>query len=122
MNQEELTNEFMELPETMKQKEIDILKSKESIAKVQYHLDRFENKKKVEIINEVDSSGKSIFSNETLRKSELYKRMAIDSSVVTLKEDVAKSEQTKDQLEIEFRYLLNRFRAIRTVLEMRKDN
>jgi hypothetical protein len=93
------------------EKELSIIRYSVNIEKVKKDLELIELKVLNEITQEVDDKGKAIFTNETKRKSELYKRLDEDGEYVKFDVDLRKYKSYIATLIVEIQDLKYQFKT-----------
>lgn len=115
---EELKKRLEEIPEKIKEIEIDLLDLKEKI-------DAKKRKKKLiesEVMRDIQTAktedGKRKYSNKTMRENELQKRLNNNPKYQRLKYKVDNKERVKRMKKINLNYQHNRLKSLRSIVRL----
>lgn len=118
---EEIKKMLMNLPGTIKNIRLEILDVNQDIAKLQKQIKEWELKQKSAIASEVDSNGKSIYSNDAKRQGKLLEVKETDASYLHWNKLIdALSEKVK-RLEINLDCLVNQQSNLRSICRIGND-
>ncbi len=112
-----------ELPDLIAEKERKILAVKNEIIDGEYWLTKRLVFIKSEVATEKDTENKLKYRNEIIRENEVLNRVSLDEEYKNLKKEIDRFKTDKDVLDIEYRSLINEFRAVKstvTVFEIAK--
>lgn len=114
----ELANLLMQLPDKIMELSKKKLEFEFRISDLNRSLKRVESEIIQAVQTETDSNGKKRFTNETIRKTELYTRSASDATILRLKSELEHVSNQSKNLDIEIEYENNRFKAARRVVDL----
>lgn len=115
---EKLVEEMLVTPDSLKLAESKLLAVTLKLEDLQKQLDYWELFTARLIAEEVNSEGKKIYSNESVREAELLKRKTESKEYNFIKEEYDKKRFEKEELKIEVVYLDRRFKALRQIAEL----
>lgn len=115
----DIKKDLMEWPEQIKNQELAVADAAQEIGKLNAELESFRLQIRADVAEEKDGT-KNKFPNETLRDAEVEKRL---QNITAYSESFKKLKSEKLNLEsaqIELRYRLNMFSALKTIAQMRE--
>ena len=111
-----LADRLLEIPQQLSDLQLEILEKTQNSQEIANDLAEAEGALKVRIANEVDESGKKVYSNADARSAAFVELSADDEEIVSLNREQKEIQAEIGKLKIDFDCVSNEQRNIRSIL------
>ena len=111
-----LADRLLEIPQQLSDLQLEILEKTQVSQEIANNLAEAEGALKVQIANEVDESGKKVYSNADARSAAFVELSTDDEEIVSLNQKQRDVQSEIGKLKIDFDCIANEQRNIRSIL------